>query len=84
MVTDEADTLVTTRIGDTGWGMMIGDGKIKGLTPRAAAIAFPDNYNAIIGDCSLFVAIDTGSNNGDVYRVNGVWAPGSSTAADPK
>lgn len=82
VATNETNTLVTTRIGDSGWGTIIGDAKIKGLVPKAAAIAFPDNYNAVTGDSALFVAIDTGSDNGDVYRVNGVWAPGNSIATD--
>ncbi|MFC2071778.1 hypothetical protein ACFLUU_03550 [Chloroflexota bacterium] len=82
VVTDEADTLVTTRISDNNWGTIIGDAKIEGLTPRAVAIAFPDNYDATSGDYALFVAVDTGSDNGDVYMVKGMWAPGNSAASD--
>ena len=82
VASNETDTFVTTKIGDTDWGKIMGDAKIKGLAPRAAAIAFPDNYDATTGNYTLFVAIDSGSDNGDVYRVNGVWAPGNSIATD--
>jgi len=82
VVTDEQDTFVTTKIGDTGWGEVIGDATIAGLVPRAAAIAFPDDYDATTEDYVLFMAIDTGSDNGDVYKVGGVSAPGSSVATD--
>ncbi len=82
VVTDEQDTFVTTKIGDTGWGEVIGDATIAGLAPRTTAIAFPDDYDATTEDYVLFVAIDTGSDNGDVYKVEGVSAPGNSVATD--
>ena len=81
VVTDETNTLVTTKFGDGGWGATIAgaglDRDNSGIpTPVAAAsadIAFPDGYNAdaIAGSYTLFVAIDTGVGNGDVYRING-------------
>ena len=82
VVTDETDTLVTTRIGDTDWGQVVGDATIEGLAAISAAIAFPDDYDATTEDYALFVAIDTGSDSGDVYMVHGTWAPGSSMAID--
>ncbi len=82
VVTNETNTLVTTRIGNTEWGKIIGNATIGGLTPISAAIAFPDDYNATTEDYAMFVAIDTGSDSGDVYMVNGIWAPGSSMATD--
>jgi len=82
VVTNETATLVTTQIGDHGWGEIIGNAIIEGLTPISAAIAFPDDHDATTEDYALFVAIDTGSDNGDVYMINGKWAPGSSTATD--
>ena len=91
--TDEKDTFVTTRIGDADWGKTVGDAKLdkdnSGIpTPVAvvnsAAIAFPSDYdpNITSGHYVLFVAIDAGGNNGDVYRINGVAAPNSSSATD--
>jgi len=77
---DETDTVVTTLIG-SGWGETIGDAIITGIAPTSATIAFPNDYEATKNDV-LFVAIDTGSNNGDVYRINGIGAPNSSVATD--
>ncbi|MBI4284038.1 MAG: hypothetical protein HY663_06175 [Chloroflexi bacterium] len=82
VATNETDTLVTTRIADTGWGKGISDAQIKGISAKAATIAFPDNYNATTGNYTLFAAIDTGSGNGDVYRINAVLSPASSVATD--
>ena len=82
VATDEQITLVTTRIGGSSWGQIIGDATIAGLAPISAAIAFPDDYDVTTGDYILFVAIDTGIGNGDVYTINGKWAPDSSTATD--
>ncbi|MBA7615448.1 hypothetical protein ES703_22729 [subsurface metagenome] len=82
VVTDEQDTLVTTRIDAGGWNQVIAEAAIEGIAARAAAIAFPDDYDAIGGDYILFVAIDTGSGNGDVYKVYGGWAPDNSMATD--
>ena len=48
----------------------------------SAAIAFPDDYEATTEDYVLFVAIDTGSDSGDVYMINGVVALGELIATD--
>ncbi len=91
VVTDETDTLVTTKIGVAGWGATFGNARLdkdnSGIpTPIAvansAAIAFPSDYDASSADGNLFIAIDAGSNNGDVYRINPVEAPASSSATD--
>ena len=82
VVTDETNTIVTTKIGDTGWGEIIGDATIPISNVITADIAFPSDYDATYGDYVLFVAIDTDSEDGDVYRVNWVWTPGSSVATD--
>lgn len=82
VVTDETDTIIKARIGDNAWGSVIGDATIGGLTLVSAAIAFPGDHDATTVDYSLYVAIDTGSDRGDVYRVDGAWAPGNSRATD--
>lgn len=82
VVTDETDTLVTSRISDDGWGTVFGDATITAVAARAATIAFPDDYDAIINGYNLFVALDSDNNSGDVYLVNGAWAPGRSMASD--
>lgn len=78
VATDETNTLVTIKVADSDWGNTLGDATIAGMVAAAADIAFPDDYD-ING---MFLAIDTGSGNGDVYRVNRVPAPGSSVATD--
>ncbi len=93
VVTDETDTWVTTKIGDAGWGQTIGEAKLdrdnSGIpTPVAVAgsatIAFPDDYDTAVTfeEYVHFVSINTGTGNGDVYRINSVTAPGKSVATD--
>ncbi len=91
VVTDETDTFVTTKVSDAAWDATIGDAKLdkdNSGSPTSVAvatsadIAFPSDYDASTEDHVLFVAIDAGGNNGDVYRINGVAAPGSSVATD--
>ena len=91
VVTDEKDTFVTTKVGDAAWGATIGDARLDKdnsgiptsvVVDNSAAIAFPSDYDASTEDHVLFVAIDAGGNNGDVYRINGVAAPSSSVAID--
>ncbi len=83
VVTDETDTLVTSKVGDAAWGATISDARLdkdnSGIpTPvvvaTSADIAFPEDYDISIAYYTLFVAIDTGSGNGDVYRTNGAVA----------
>ena len=91
VVTDETDTFVTSKIGNTGWGKDIGDARLDkdnsgSPTPLAnsATIAFPGNYDAEAssGSCAYFVAIDSGTGEGDVYKINCAEAPGNSLAID--
>jgi len=79
VVTDETDTIVTTTIGSTGWGVTVGSARLdrdnSGIpTPVAVAvsadIAFPEDYGVTMEHNVLLVAIDTGSGNGDVYRIS--------------
>ena len=39
VVTDEKDTVVTTRIGDGNWGTVIGDAILSGIVPSSAVIS---------------------------------------------
>ena len=93
VATDETDTFITSKIGDNGWGANIGNAtldKDNSGTPTSvavtasAAIAFPGNYESEAGSTNYvqFIAIDTGSGNGDVYRIDGVDAPGNSATTD--
>jgi photosystem II stability/assembly factor-like uncharacterized protein len=67
VVTDEQHTFITTDFGG-GWGETIANAKIDNLVPLSASIAFPDDYdpNIIV---HYFVAINSGVDKGDAYRV---------------
>ncbi len=84
VVTNESNTLVTTKIGDADWGKTIGDATLVAFALTDGDIAFPDDYNSnvITGTYVQFVAITTGSDNGDVYRIDGAEAPSNSVATD--
>jgi photosystem II stability/assembly factor-like uncharacterized protein len=69
VVSDETDTFITTKFGDSGWGATIANAKIDNLVPLSASVAFPEDYNPSI-IARYFVAIDSGANLGDVYRVD--------------
>jgi len=82
VVTDETDTFVTTKTGDGDWSAIIGDTIIPVTSVATADIAFPDDYDATTEEYVLFVAIDTGNDNGDVYKAHSVAAPNTSVATD--
>ena len=93
VVTDEVDTFVTAKISDQEWGTSIGDARLNkdnsGIpapvaVDTSATIAFPKDYNCdvLAGSYVQFVAIDAGNENGDVYMIRGVAAPGRSLAID--
>lgn len=46
VVTDEKDTIITSRIADGIWGKTIAEATIKGLVAKTATLAFPDDYDA--------------------------------------
>ena len=70
VVSDETDTFITTDFGGGGWGATIADAKINNLVPVSACLAFPEDYDPSL-IASYFVAIDSGVNQGDVYKVEG-------------
>ncbi|HLB28118.1 MAG TPA: hypothetical protein VJK47_02785, partial [Dehalococcoidales bacterium] len=82
VVTDETDTFVSTKINTSGWNQIFGRASIAGRVARGAGIAFPDDYDASRGEYTLFIGIDTGSNNGDVFKIRGRMAGDNSTATD--
>ena len=93
VVTDETDTLVTSQVGPAGWGASIGNAILdrdnSGVPTSAgaaagAAIAFPEDYAAdTVSDTNVFfIAIDTGTGGGDVYKITGADAPDASVATD--
>jgi hypothetical protein len=91
VATDETDTLVRFKIGDSGWGTTFGNAtldKDNSGTPASvvaassAAIAFPTEYDGTSPDTALFVAIDAGTDDGDVYKIVAAESPANSSATD--
>lgn len=91
VVTDETDTLVTSRIGDGAWGQRIGNARLNRdnslpVVPvnvdTSACIAFPPGYCAMNQNQALFIGIDAGAENGDIYRINQQPSPAASTTTD--
>jgi len=93
VVTDETDTWVISKIGDVGWNNTIGRARLdqdnSGIptpvaTTGSAAIAFPDDYKSAVTPAEYvqFVAINSGTGNGDVYRIDSAGAPAESAATD--
>jgi len=68
VVSNEIHTFITTNFGGAGWGTTIANAKIDNMVPVSASIAFPEDYDPGI-IASYFVAIDSGVNKGDAYRV---------------
>ena len=84
VVTNETNTIVTSKVGDGAWGGATGNATINGVVPTSASIAFPSDYapDVTAGDSVLFIAIEASGNNGDVYKISNVVAPSSSVATD--
>ncbi len=81
VTTDEVETCITVKTGNAAWNTGAGGARL-GISAVSASIAFPDIAGgAGIGDdLFFFVAIETGTGEGDVYRIDG--ATGESTATD--
>jgi hypothetical protein len=69
IVSDETDTYIMSKINIGNWGQMIGNARIPDIVPSTASIGFPDNYNGMSENATFFAGIDTGANNGDVYKI---------------
>ncbi len=93
VMTDESDTFVASKIGEAGWGAATGNARLNRdntvpPTPVAlagpAVVAFPRNYSAdnVPGSSLFFVGINTGTGEGDVYKIIDTEAPALSMATD--
>lgn len=91
IATDEIDTVVTSRVGDGGWGQRLSSAALNrdNQAPAApvsagsaAAIAFPDGYSARSETPVLFVTVDSDTGTGDVYRMDRAHTPAASRATD--
>ncbi|MBI4181002.1 MAG: hypothetical protein HY528_03640, partial [Chloroflexi bacterium] len=82
VVTNEIDTMVTIKVGDADWGQNFSDATIHSVVSQSASIAFPANYGATRDTFTLFVGINSSSNNGDAYIIYSRAMPESSIVAD--
>ncbi|MFH1652267.1 MAG: hypothetical protein ABID87_09250 [Chloroflexota bacterium] len=93
VATDETDTYAAARTADAAWDTTFGNARLdkdNSGTPApvavtdSAAIAFSGDYaaNAAEGVNTFFIGIDTGSGDGDVYRIELSETPGASLATD--
>ena len=82
IATNEADTFVISKIDTTNWGQWLSNARIPAIIPSAASIAFPDNYNGLTVNAAFFLGIETGTNSGDIYKINSALKPTASTAQD--
>ncbi|HEX7474409.1 MAG TPA: hypothetical protein VF318_00445, partial [Dehalococcoidales bacterium] len=83
--TDEHDTVITTNTNQAGWNVAVGDARLTGINAAAAAIAFPADYEAgVLDRYTQFVAINTGTGHGGVFRLEGSAGPIASQATDLK
>jgi hypothetical protein len=79
VATDEIDTYVNIKTGDAGWNEDTGYALIDAVA-SSAQITFPGSYNPY--EPVVYVGIDTGAGEGDVYRINGATGPETSIATD--
>jgi hypothetical protein len=90
MANDENNTFITWKEGSGNWEGTIGNAVFTDSTGNpltvmeTAEIAFPDDYDADVnrGNCVLYAALNTGTNDGDVYIVYGRNKPQQSVAED--
>ncbi|MDD5287729.1 MAG: hypothetical protein PHY28_01275 [Dehalococcoidales bacterium] len=82
VASDETDTYITSKINTTGWGQMIGNALITGIVSLAVNLAFPAGYSGMTDNAVFFAGIDTGVNNGDVYKITRALSPASSIVTD--
>jgi len=82
VVTDETDTLVRFKNGDARLNKDNSGTPAPVAVSNSAAIAFPADYEGTFPDQELFIAIDTGTGNGDAYKIVTAGSPDTSDATD--
>ncbi len=83
VVIDENDTFIAAKIGDTGWNTDIGHARLN-VVANSAEIAFPGiiSVDGIPSELAVYVALNSGTGEGDVYKIDGMGEPGTLTATD--
>jgi photosystem II stability/assembly factor-like uncharacterized protein len=69
VATDEINSYVIARFDDNEWGSTTAAAAIPGVPAKSAAMAFPDDYVSLTEGASLFLAIATGGDGGDLYSI---------------
>jgi len=79
VVTDESNTIVTTRVNISGWGVTIGDAIILGAASTIGSLAFPADYDSDASEDRYiqYVGLDAGAYS---YMITGAEAPDESMA----
>ena len=79
LVTDENDTIVTTKFGNSGWGAAIGDATLPGVVAISGCLAFPADYDSsdIEDKYIQYIGLSAGEASA-VYMVIGYETPDSS------
>lgn len=91
--TDETESFVFNKIGTSGWNAFFGAASLKRdnagvpasvILGESATMAFPDDYIAGSGQAenALYIGIDTGTGQGDVFKVTLMDTPLPSVAQD--
>ncbi|MDD5338889.1 MAG: hypothetical protein PHG35_05715 [Dehalococcoidales bacterium] len=89
VVSNEADTFVFNKMGNADWNTFIGLAQLNrdncippaSVVAIGAAIAFPEGYQSYAAS-SFFVGINTGTAEGDVYKITTADTPNNSLATD--
>jgi photosystem II stability/assembly factor-like uncharacterized protein len=81
VATDENNTHIASKTGDTGWNAAIGCARLD-VVATSAEIALPGGDNGDVEEFVGYVAIATGTGGGDVFKIEGNPAPDMSLATD--
>jgi photosystem II stability/assembly factor-like uncharacterized protein len=94
VTSDETDTLIASKTGNLNWNAVGERAKLNRdnvnppiplpMTTGSAVIAFPDNYNGDpASETSIFyVAVETGTGQGDIYSIKNSETPAQAKATD--
>ncbi|MCR4392875.1 MAG: hypothetical protein NUV31_00730 [Dehalococcoidales bacterium] len=84
VVVDGNGTRIRENILEGGWGNTIGDALINGVNAISASLILPEDYAAydFQEGSEFFVALSTGTGEGDVYLINERQVPSSSSVVD--
>jgi photosystem II stability/assembly factor-like uncharacterized protein len=72
VASDKTATFIKSQTGDNDWTQMVSNERLPDVPPVSATIAFPNDYAV---SSSFFLALDTGIDSGDVYRIVPIFTP---------